>query len=347
MSATSRKPVLVVVYNYNHPANIPKIEHIYAKRFSRIYHLMPFYFPDKSVDAELARRIIPVFDDSYYFQGFMATGYNTYRHEDASHYIFVADDLILNPEINEDNYADFFELKANDSFVQNVYDIPQPFDMSSWGEIPKFSFAFDHNVPGLQETHKLPSMEEAIVKFKSLGYATQPVRTGNKSQAVYILLKVLREMYVNHPLFCSILSSHRRPIILKTSITRKILAKFNRIFKFKLSYPLVRGFADLTIVPHNKIEKFCHYCGIFAGLNLFIEIAIPTTLVLLQEDDSKLMADKDSRFQTFHGHPQHLHPFNPDLPQNKKLNTLDDLLAGFPREYLYIHPIKLSQLSQE
>ena len=93
---------------------------------------MPFYFPDKSVDAELAKRIIPVFDNSIYFQGFMATGYNTYRHEDASHYVFVADDLILNPEINEDNYADFFELKADDSFVQSMHDIPQPFSDERW-----------------------------------------------------------------------------------------------------------------------------------------------------------------------------------------------------------------------
>ncbi|MCH9665262.1 MAG: hypothetical protein K0U41_05380, partial [Gammaproteobacteria bacterium] len=320
------------------------------KRFSRIYHLMPFYFPDKSVDAELAKRIIPVFDNSIYFQGFMAAGYNTYRHEDASHYIFVADDLMLNPDINEDNYANFFELDAKDSFVQSVYDIPQPFDKSDWGRIAQFSFVFDHYTPGLDETHKLPSVEDAIDKFKSLGYATQPVRTGNKSQAGRILLKALSAMHVNFPLFCRIPRSHHRPIIRSVSITHNFLAWFNKIFKFKLSYPLVRGFSDLTIVPHNKMEKFCHYCGVFAGLNLFVEIAIPTTLVLLQEEDSKLMTDKDSRFQTFHGHPHHLHPLNlhyQNLPADTKINTLDDMLAAFPREYLYIHSIKLSRLSQD
>ena len=298
MNNTSRKPVLVVVYNHNYPANLPKIEHIYAKRFSRIYHLMPFYFPDKSVDAELAKRIIPVFDNSYYFQGFMAAGYNTYRHEDASHYVFVADDLILNTEINEDNYADFFELGAKDSFVQNVYDIPQPFSDERWDHGWR-AFTFSPNASGLQETHKLPSMEEAIGKFKSLGYATQYVNEGG--QKSHFLVKLLNAIYWRFPR-----SQH-------------FIQWFNRIYKFKLSYPLVKGRSDLTIVPHNKIEKFCHYCGIFAGLNLFIEIAIPTTLVLLQEDDSKLMTDKDSRFQTFQGHLGKLHPFDLRLPQNKNI----------------------------
>ena len=182
---------------------------------------------------------------------------------------------------------------------------------------------FSPNAPGLQETHKLPSVEEAIVKFKSLGYATQYVRARAEAS------RILTGVYV------------------KLSRGQHFIRWFNSIYNFKLSYPLVCGRSDLTIVPHNKIEKFCHYCGIFAGLNLFIEIAIPTTLVLLQEDDSKLMTDKDSRFQTFQGHLGNLHPFDLRLPQNKNINTPDDLLAAFPREYLYIHPIKLSQLSQD
>ena len=286
---------------------------------------MPFCFPDKSVGAELARRVIPVFDDSYYFQGFMAAGYNTYRHEDASHYIFVADDLILNPEINEDNYASFFELGAKDSFVQNAYNLKQPFDKRDWGH-SKHSFSFAPYAQGLDEAHKLPSVEEAIVKFKSLGYATQYVRA--RAEASRILTKVLTGVYVKLPR------------------SQRFIRWFNRIYKFKLSYPLVKGFSDLVIVPHNKIEKFCHYCGIWTGLKLYVEVAIPTTLVLLQEED-ELKFGQNSKYRVFNGHPQHLHPFNLDLPQNKNIHTLDDLLAAFPREYLYIHPIKLSQLSQE
>ncbi|MCH9665063.1 MAG: hypothetical protein K0U41_04365 [Gammaproteobacteria bacterium] len=323
MSATSRKPVLVVVYNHNYPANIPKIEYLYSKRFSRIYHLMPFYFPDKSVDAELAKRIIPVFDSSYYFQGFMAAGYNTYRHEDASHYIFVADDLILNPEINEDNYADFFELNAKDSFVQNTHDITQPFGKEPW-VFSFFAFTFNFHAPGLQETHKLPSVEEAIGKFKPLGYATQYVR--EKSGVSRLLFKASRKIATIFPRYV------------------RYIEYFNKKYNFKLSYPFVSGWSDLTIVPHNKIDKFCHYCGIFAGLNLFVEIAIPTTLVLLQGED-ELRIGPNSKYQVFEGWPIDLHPFNLNLPQNKKFKTLDDILAAFPREYLYIHPIKLSQLS--
>ncbi len=289
---------------------------------------MPFYFPDKSVDAELARRVIPVFDNSIYFQGFMATGYNTYRHEDASHYIFMADDLILNPDINEDNYANFFELGAKDSFVQNAYNLKQPFDKRDWGH-SKFAFSFAPYAQELDETHKLPSVEEAIGKFKSLGYATQYVRA--RAEVSRILTKALTGIYVTFP------SSQR------------FIQWLNRIYKFKLSYPLVKGFSDLVIVPHNKIEKFCHYCGIWAGLKLYVEMAIPTTLVLLQEED-ELKFGQNSKYRVFNGHPRNLHPLDlqyHNFSSDMKFKTLDDLLAGFPREYLYIHPIKISRLAQE
>ncbi len=63
------------------------------------------------------QNIIPVYDDSWYFQGYVAQGFQHYYQEDAPHYIFIADDLMLNPLINENNYTEHFNLTENSGFI--------------------------------------------------------------------------------------------------------------------------------------------------------------------------------------------------------------------------------------
>ena len=63
------------------------------------------------------QNIIPVYDNSVYFQGYVAQGFHHYYQEDAPHYIFIADDLMLDPLINENNYADYFNLSENSAFI--------------------------------------------------------------------------------------------------------------------------------------------------------------------------------------------------------------------------------------
>src|SRR4030042_4685799 len=100
------KVALIIIYNHQYNKNIEILEKIYKDRFCNIYHLVPFYNGEKS-------NVIPVYENSHYFQGYIAQGFKIFYKKDYAHYIFIADDLILNPVINEKNYAIHFKLKKN------------------------------------------------------------------------------------------------------------------------------------------------------------------------------------------------------------------------------------------
>ena len=45
-------------------------------------------------------------------------------------------------------------------------------------------------------------------------------------------------------------------------------------------YPLIEGYSDLLVVPKENLKEFCHYCGIFAAMNLWVDAAVATSLIL-------------------------------------------------------------------
>src|ERR1700743_1228199 len=100
------KVALIIIYNHRYDKNIELLEQIYKSRFSNIYHLIPFYNGNKE-------NVIAVYDNSFYFEGYIAQGLKSYFKEDYTHYFFVADDMVLNPVVNEHNYAEHLKLSAN------------------------------------------------------------------------------------------------------------------------------------------------------------------------------------------------------------------------------------------
>jgi len=101
---------LIIIYNHQYNKNIEILEQIYKGRFSNIYHLVPFYNGEKP-------NVIPVYENSYYFQGYVAQGFKSYFRKDYAHYFFIADDLILNPIIDETNYTSYLNLNSNSCFL--------------------------------------------------------------------------------------------------------------------------------------------------------------------------------------------------------------------------------------
>ena len=95
---------LVVIYNHRHSANVERLENLYRGRFSHVYHLMPFH------EGGGGENVIPFMKSSHYFQGHLAQGYDRYFAAGHRHYIFVADDVLLNPVISEENYMGIFRI---------------------------------------------------------------------------------------------------------------------------------------------------------------------------------------------------------------------------------------------
>ena len=290
---------------------------------------MPFYQRpsdgkgDGEGDKKEEQNIIPVYDNSIYFQGYVAQGFHHYYQEDAPHYIFIADDLMLNPLINENNYTDYFNLSENSAFMEDLIHLDRLFAPGAWAWSAG-GYEFNKDIPGLEEMRELPSAVDANKKFQELG-----LRAANFNPKADGIIPGIKLSFL-------VVSSRKS---LKYLAIRIVQIR-NKIKPYKPSYPLIRGEADIFIVPRSTIHKFCHYCGIFAAANLFVEIAIPTAMALVSDE---IRLEKDIINKTG------LNYITSDVIASKVAHILaqhgndpEKLFNNWQSEYLYIHPIKLS-----
>ena len=289
---------LSFVFNHQFEKNIPKLKKLYDDRFSTIRYLSPF---SKSTEPD----IIPIFETSIHFQGYFAQAF-AHLPKDCKYYVFCGDDLILNPSLNERNLID--SLNCNDSsYIKYLNPI--------W----EHSFTWHK----FEECNRFTEKEYTI-PYKSL----LPSRNE--------LLKI----YENHGLCYRNLGFHNFKGIKEKIITinriKSGISFFlrNRKKRF-ISYPLVEGYSDLIVVPQGHLELFCHYCGIFAAMNLWVDAAVATALIL---SGSKIKTEKDSNYSgTEYWNGDEI--IDRLKPSKNKLDKIGEI---FNKDELYIHPIKLS-----
>jgi hypothetical protein len=289
---------LSFVFNTQFEKNIPKLKKLYDDRFSTIRYLSPF---SKRTDPN----IIPIFETSIHFQGYFA---QAFRHlpENCEYYVFCGDDLILNPFLNESNLINALNCDGS-AYIKYLNPI--------W----EHSFAWHK----FEECNRFTENEFTIPYQKLL-----PSRIE--------LLKI----YENHELYYRNLGFHNfKGIKEKINTTNRIksgitffLKNGNKRF---VNYPLVEGYSDLIVIPHDHLELFCHYCGIFAAMNLWVDAAVATALIL---SGSEIKTEKDSNYsgtEYWNG--------NEIIDRLKSANNkLDKISEIFKEDELYIHPIKLS-----
>ena len=104
---------LIIIHNHKFTKNIEIIERVYQERFSNIFHLVPFYEGAKS-------NVIPVYESSHFFQGYVAQAFRSFFNAKFDHYFFVADDMIVNPIINEKNYSEHLKIKKGEAFIPRL-----------------------------------------------------------------------------------------------------------------------------------------------------------------------------------------------------------------------------------
>lgn len=310
------KVALIIIYNHKFDRNIDILENIYKDRFSNIYHLVPFYTGDKS-------NVISVYENSHYFQGYVAQGFKSYFKEEFEHYFFIGDDLIINPIINEDNYAEHLKLKANTCFLPGFISLHDK--KSLWGRVQD-AFKFNIGLSGVEIKNELPTYDDAMLAFNKLGLELKPIS--------FDLI-------------------NRKPNSL-VAFAKKIVKDKTYVFKYlknknyNLPYPMVGSYSDIFVVSSDSIKLFAHYCGVFAATNLFVEIGLPTAMVLsakeivtekkLQLQGKALWPDGYVRMD---GSSEYA---KDDFKELEEYNfNLKKLLENFPENYLYLHPVKLSK----
>ena len=315
------KIALLIIYNHRYDKNIERLEGIYSKSFSHIYHIMPFY------DGNISN-VIPVYASSYHFQSYIAQAYQHLKDNGFTHYFIIADDMIINPTINENNLFDKTGIDQAQSYIYDIREIYDCYVVQHVNNMRKYRV----KVKGVEVEKILPSKKDAEELFHK-----HKLRTGNLTIGYLFMLA--------------------RYAFMAKTLRKFIPILFDILFhRVKIQYPLLWGYSDILLLPANIMNRFVSYCGAFAATGLFVEYAIPTSLIFAADD---IITDKDIKM---HGVTQiypkkylnakiHSYAFEAYRPlcwEEEKLiknynYNLCHLLANFPEDIFFIHPLKLSK----
>lgn len=291
------KVALLIIYNHRYDRNIPILDKLYENTFSHVFHIVPFYDGNE-------RNVIPVYESSYFFQGYISQAYTHLKTKGFTHFFIVADDMILNPKINEHSLWETLGIEKDECCLPaEEFRFLQQKSKKMWPWTGN-GLGFKLKRKDVEFANLLPSPQEARRKFDRYGIPYGKVPLSNllsaKGRGIRFLLKYLPWT--------------RTP-----------------------QYPLVAAYSDILLVTAEAMPRFTQYCGIFAAAELFVEMAIPTSLVLATD---KLKLGKDLKLK-----------YGAMWKGDGKLETLakqhdmklQSLLSGYPCDTLFLHPIKLSQ----
>ena len=114
---------------------------------------------------------------------------------------------------------------------------------------------------------------------------------------------------------------------------------FENINSYHIPYPMARGMSDIFCIDKKSLFEFSRLCGIFSAMNLFVEIAIPTAVVLMFRRDeviffpdegiSFLWNEERTKLEDFYNH------------------DFNRLYKEWDSSKFFVHPIKLSRWKVE
>ena len=291
---------LVFIHNHRYDANIGKLEEIYAARFPDRFHLVPFYQGSQP-------NVIPVYESSVCFQGFVAQAARVLQQREFAHYVFVADDLMLNPGLNAGNLIGELGLDAGCGYIKRA---------------DSFDFAWQHLVPSMVAlagpdhnwATEVPSFEEAAA-----GWPPRCCRGPDRTQA-----------------FCARdqLEASRTPKP-QPAPAKPGERKRPELDWRGFPYPMVCAYSDFFVVPGCAMTKFSAWNGVFAAAGLFAELSIPTTLLLACP---RVRFEADTSWRGREVWEEAI----PVFEQEHRLQ-LAELFRTFPAKQIYVHPVKLSR----
>ncbi len=338
-----KKAALIVIYNHNFERNIEKIRKIYGSRFSTILQIMPFYRGD---DPD----VIGVYEASWQFSGYLAQALPRIRQiQDCSHYVFVGDDFILNPQLNESNICDKLELGDDGSYIHSVRLIHEKeLDSSLWPQYSYNKMLWAYNRTEFKNF--IPTLEEARAHCTRHGYdwtkglpgytlhsGLESARMNSKNIRQFYKIRIMGALAA----VCTRVEVALRKLFRCKVDVPAITCKYNQMatsrkLSTEFHYPLFQGFADIMVVPAARMEAFGHLCGVFAAARLFVETAVPTAYVFTQD---RIVTARDLPYKSviIWGDD------NRDSLVKEHEGSFAHLMEQWPEDVIYYHPVKLSQ----
>lgn len=303
-----KKIALLIIYNHRYDKNIPVLDELFKNKFSYVYHIVPFY------DGE-RENVLPVYESSYYFSGYIAQALNQIKDKCFTHYVFTSDDLMLNPAITENNIHTMMGLDEDACYIPRFRSLKNP----KWA---RSLDALGYNTNGLgAEVEKiLPSKEMAVKIFEEHGYNSSAGVTAK------IAWRIVKEQIFS-------IYNWYQPASCLSRVLKCLFKKPCSFYSY--NYPLMAGYNDFFIIPSTNIMAFTKYCGAFAASRLFVEVAIPTAMVLSCD---KIKTAEDTKLKCGDLWLEDVKKLENEFEFN-----LSKLYESFPKELLYRHPVKLSK----
>lgn len=290
------KICLVIIFNHRYDQNLEKLREIYGDRFECIRFLMPFY-DGKDND------VIPVYECSYQFQGFLIQAYDKLMGTGADYFFFLADDMILNPKVSQDNLIENLNLCEKEVFLYDFVPVNSK-DRFHWQHSKYSSRPFLHRAT--QWKGSIPDRDDAMGLFKRFFEMEYPDSYGND--------------------FFGDASQKDRDDFIERNGGSLVVP-----------YPLARGYSDVFMLSKNVFFDIARTCGVFSAMNLFVEIAIPTAIVLNVERE-KTVSIGQTKYTGQAFWEENIEKF-----ENEFELSFGKLMDGWKEEWLFVHPVKLSK----
>jgi|GEM_PF-2169316 len=292
------KTCLLVWFSWQFDKNLPRLDELYEKKFPCRYYLMPFYQGNHPLT-------IPIHETSLHFENYFAQA-DKVLPQDADYYVICGDDMILHPDINDQNIIDFIgcEGKGYVKYVNAVTD-----HSFAWHRLSE-ALHFLDQYQAIPFHEMMPSREELLEIYRRHGI-----------EITNIGLKNFKGVWD------------------KTVSWERIQAGlkflFSRQRKRFAEWPLVEGYCDFVVVPRKYWKKFVHYCGIMGAMNVWHDCGVVTSLLLACDE---VMQEKDSKAMG-------VELWNEEVDElyNQYQGDLQKLLSDYKPNQIYTHPVKLSR----
>lgn len=321
MEKSSSSTALVWIFNYNMSENIQKLKSLYSGRFKNMWFMLPY------CEEDMNDCIVPYFSHSYYFENAFYEFSKQSLPDSIKTVVFIGDDVVLNPSVDEHNILDKLQLADDEAFVQNAY----PY--SNW-MLYRALHSNEDIFPRRELKNSLRAFNDSIElfsKFNSEGNVLQKMsKLFSGFSANALLDRDVAQLELNGKL------SSAKAL---ESPSSKIEDKFNALMSVCIS--------DFLIVPRSILKEFGECCKLYGDNSIFVEYAtLPCLLHCIEPQKIKSFCTQPVEFRFFtEAFFDWYDVFDPYQKWKKCINYVDmhDFMKNFPIDLIGIHQVKLSK----
>ena len=304
---------LCVLFNHPYPPNIAALRELYAPRFSDV---MFIHLDDEHIEPNVYNS----YRAGYNFQGLIADNSQAFMDRKSDLYVFVHDDVMLNPLINEENVRSKLKVSTNGAFLPGFNPIHgsvnRPGDRGwNWivGALWKLMNP-SNTVSGSGLRNLWRDMPKLAKTREQLG-----AKYGFSFDKLYYdpASPLPQAFGFNDP---------RRDEQLVKLIFEDLFDHTATPPSLELPMPVFGGLSDLFAVDGSIMSQVLHGFGLMAAANIFVEVAIPTILLNVADYVTQL----------------HDVEFRSDWGFQRERMPVREVVDGFRSDMLAYHPVKLS-----